>query len=63
MASFFADYAIQYTLVSSKSGSIVFQNIYKGTNYKLLTNGFASEADAANDIIDIQINQTLLQFL
>ena len=62
MASFFADYTIEYTLVSSKSRNIVFQNIYKGTNYKLLTNGFASEADAAKDIINTQINQTLNQF-
>lgn len=62
MPLFFADYVMEYTLVSSKTRSILFQNTYKGTNYKVLSYGFASEADAANNIINTQINQTLNQF-
>lgn len=63
LASYFVDCKMELRLLNSKN-SLLYNNNYKLSNYKLISNGFASPLDANKNLIaSNDFNQSLSQFI
>lgn len=60
---YFADYTLIFKMSESKNSATLFQNTYNGTNYSLLAKGFNSKLEAENNIIFVELEQVLSQFI